>query len=330
MLFAKYAFTTIMEVRFLDFEKQVAELEKRISDLRGLSNTKEVNITSEINKLEQKAQNMLKKIYKDLTPWQKVQVARHEERPQFLDYVKEMAGDFEFFAGDRTFAEDLALLGGVGHFYGRPVVVIGQQKGNSTESRLAHNFGMARPEGYRKAQRLIGLADKFGLPIVTFVNTSGAYPGIESEERGQSAAIASCTLACVRANVPIISVIIGEGGSGGAVAIATANYVMMLEHSFYSVISPEGCASILWKTAKANASAAAEQKLTAQDLYRLRIIDEILPEPVGGAHRDKAAAIKIVLDAIDRQLARFQPGEEANFKRDRAARFLKFGEKEAG
>jgi acetyl-CoA carboxylase carboxyl transferase subunit alpha len=318
-------------MRFFDFEKQIAELEVKISELRGLSsNSRDLNIANEVNKLEQKAQGMLKKLYKELTPWQKVQVARHEDRPQFLDYVKEMANDFEFLAGDRTFADDAAILGGLCLFNGRAIVVIGQQKGNSTETRLAHNFGMARPEGYRKARRLINLADKFGLPIVTFVNTSGAYPGIESEERGQSEAIASCTLACVRARVPIVSVIIGEGGSGGAVAVATANVVMMLEHSFYSVISPEGCASILWKTAKANESAAAEQKLTAQDLYKLKIIDEILPEPVGGAHRDKRATIREVLGAVERQLTKLQQGGGVDFKRERAARFLKFGRRAGG
>jgi acetyl-CoA carboxylase carboxyl transferase subunit alpha len=313
-------------VRFLEFEKPIAELEAKIEDLKGISNNSGVNITNEISKLQTKSQNLLKKIYKNLTPWQKVLIARHEDRPQFLDYLEEISNDFEFLAGDRLFAEDLAILGGIGHFEEQSVVVIGQQKGNSTESRIKHNFGMARPEGYRKAKRLIELADRFNLPVITFVNTSGAYPGIESEERGQSEAIASCILACVKANVPIISVVIGEGGSGGAIAIATANKVMMLEHSIYSVISPEGGASILWKTAKANEQAAVEQKLTAQDLLKLGVIEEILPEPLGGAHRDKKSTIQMVLRAIKAQLADVMLNV-TDFKKHREERFLLFGEK---
>jgi acetyl-CoA carboxylase carboxyl transferase subunit alpha len=311
----------------LDFEKPVAELEVKIAELRELSNTQGVNITSEISKLEAKAQKLLKKLYDDLTPWQKVLVARHEDRPQFLDYVDEMCPDLEFLAGDRLAAEDRALLGGIGHFNRKPVMVIGQQKGNSTETRLKHNFGMARPEGYRKAKRLIELADKFALPIVTFINTSGAYPGVDSEEHGQSEAIASCTLACIKARVPIVSVIIGEGGSGGAIAIATANHVIMLEHSFYSVISPEGCASILWKTAKANAQAAVEQKLTAGDLFKFGVIDEIIQEPVGGAHRNKKRTISSVLEQIEEQLGNMTSRENDDLRVEREERFLKFGEK---
>jgi acetyl-CoA carboxylase carboxyl transferase subunit alpha len=289
-------------MRFLDFEKPVAELEGKIEELRQLSSSKEINIATEINKLQSKAQKMLAKMYSSLTPWQKVQIARHEDRPQFFDYLHAMSSDFEFLAGDRLFGEDHSLLGGIGYFNGNPVLILGQQKGHDTESRLKHNFGMAMPEGYRKAKRLLELADKFRLPVITFVNTSGAYPGIESEARGQSQAIASCIQACIRVNVPIISVVIGEGGSGGAVAIATANRVLMLEHSIYSVISPEGCASILWKTASANELAATAQKLTAQDLLALGVIDRIIPEPLGGAHRDKNLTIKSVIEALALEL----------------------------
>jgi acetyl-CoA carboxylase carboxyl transferase subunit alpha len=311
-------------MRFLDFEKPVAELEAKIEELRQLSSTKELNIASEINKLQNKAQKMLAKMYSSLTPWQKVLVARHENRPQFLDYLAAMSSDFEFLAGDRLFGDDNALLGGIGHFNERAVMILGQQKGNDTESRLKHNFGMAMPEGYRKAKRLIELADKFCLPIISFINTSGAYPGVESEARGQSQAIASCTQACVRAEVPIISVVIGEGGSGGAVAIAVANRVLMLEHSIYSVISPEGCASILWKTASANEIAATAQKLTAQDLLRLGIIDEIIPEPLGGAHRDKTRMVKHVLDALSSELLALEQ-DAGNFRADRENKFVQMG-----
>ncbi|MDR2464139.1 MAG: acetyl-CoA carboxylase carboxyltransferase subunit alpha [Holosporales bacterium] len=289
-------------MRFLEFEKSIAELESKIDGLRQLSSTKEINISAEINKLQHKVQKTLEKIYASLTPWQKVLVARHEDRPQFLDYLHAMSHDFEFLTGDRLFADDFAILGGIGHFNERSVLIIGQQKGNDTESRIKHNFGMAKPEGYRKAKRLIELADKFRMPIISFVDTSGAYPGIDSEERGQAQAIASCIQACVKANVPIISIVIGEGGSGGAIAIATANRVLMLEHSFYSVISPEGCASILWKTASANEAAAMAQKLTAQDLLELGVIDKIIPEPTGGAHRNKNLMIQNVLVEICKEL----------------------------
>lgn len=310
-------------MRFLEFEKPIAELEEKIEELRKLSDQKEINIASEINKLQNKAEKLLAKTYTSLTPWQKVLVARHEDRPQFLDYLRALSPDFEFLAGDRLYAEDEALLGGVGHFNGRPVLVLGQQKGSDTESRLRHNFGMARPEGYRKAKRLIELADKFRLPVLSFVNTSGAYPGMDSEERGQSQAIAACIQACVKARVPIVSVVIGEGGSGGAVAIATANRILMLEHSFYSVVSPEGCASILWKTAAAKEAAAEAQKLTAQDLLQLGVIDRIIPEPLGGAHRDKTKAIQSVLEALEDELTRLP--HEADFKKEREAKFLKMG-----
>lgn len=311
-------------MRFLEFEKPIAELEEKIEELRKLSDQKEINITSEINKLQTKLEKLTAKTYAALTPWQKVLVARHEDRPQFLDYLEALSNDFEFLAGDRLFAEDAALLGGVGHFNGRPVLVLGQQKGNDTESRLHHNFGMARPEGYRKAQRLIEMADKFHLPVLSFVNTSGAYPGMDSEERGQSQAIAACIQACVRAHVPIISVVIGEGGSGGAVAIATANRILMLEHAFYSVVSPEGCASILWKTAAAKEVAAEAQKLTAQDLLQLGVIDRIIPEPLGGAHRNKNATVRAVLESLEEELAALA-GADVDFKKERETKFMKMG-----
>lgn len=313
-------------MRFLEFEKPLFELKKKIDELREMaSSSKELHITAEIHKLELKYQRSMQKLYSNLTPWQKVLVARHEDRPQFLDYVREMCSDFEFLSGDRLFADDHAILGGIGHFDRCPVMIIGQQKGDSTESRLFHNFGMAKPEGYRKAKRLIEMADKFHLPILTFVNTSGAYPGIDSEERGQSEAIARCTLACVQASVPIISVVIGEGGSGGAIAIATANRVIMMEHSFYSVISPEGCASILWKTAEANSLAASEQRLTAQNLFDMHVIDDIATEPLGGAHRNKQEAIQNVIESIRKQWRGMKLEGIMDFQKDRQRRFSKFG-----
>lgn len=311
-------------MRFLEFEKPIAELEEKIEGLRKLAEQKEVNIASEINKLQTKLEKLLAKTYASLTPWQKVLVARHEDRPQFLDYLEALSPDFEFLAGDRLFSEDAALLGGVGHFNGRPILILGQQKGNDTESRLHHNFGMARPEGYRKAKRLIEMADKFRLPILSFVNTSGAYPGMDSEERGQSQAIATCIQACARARVPILSVVIGEGGSGGAVAIATANRVLMLEHAFYSVVSPEGCASILWKTAAAKEVAAEAQKLTAQDLFQLGVIDRVISEPLGGAHRDKHGTIRTVLGILEEELAGLLE-RDIDFKKEREMKFMRMG-----
>jgi acetyl-CoA carboxylase carboxyl transferase subunit alpha len=310
-------------VRFLDFEKPVAELERKVEELRQLSGAKGGDIATEINRLQRKVHKLLEKTYASLTPWQKVLVARHEERPQFTDYVAEMFPDFEVLAGDRAFANDEALIGGVGHFHGTATLILGQQKGHDTESRIRHNFGMARPAGYRKAKRLIELADKFRLPVISFVNTSGAYPGMDSEEHGQAQAIASCIQACVKANIPILSVIIGEGGSGGAIAIATANCVLMMEHAFYSVISPEGCASILWKTAAASEKAASAQKLTAQDLLEWRVVDHIIPEPVGGAHRDKKAAIKNVERVVKQELDNLLGLDD--FKQQRHKRFLQIG-----
>lgn len=310
-------------MRFLDFEKPVAELEEKIRELRNLSSTKSVNISSEINKLQNKSHKLLSKIYSSLTPWQKVMIARHEDRPQFLDYLSVLSPDFEFLAGDRLYAEDEAILGGIGYVRNHPTVIIGQQKGADTESRIRHNFGMARPEGYRKAQRLLELADKFHFPVITFVNTSGAYPGIDSEERGQSEAIASCIRACCRVCSPVVSVVIGEGGSGGAVALAVADRIFMLEHAFYSVISPEGCASILWKTASAKETAAIAQKLTAQDLLQLGVVDSIIPEPLGGAHRDKNAIVQAVTNTLEDTLEDLvvQPDIRAG----RSAKFFQMG-----
>lgn len=310
-------------MRCLDFEKPVADLEAKIDELRNLSDSKSINISSEVNKLQIKAQKLLEKMYSSLTPWQKVMVARHEDRPQFLDYLEALVDDFEFLAGDHLFAEDEALLGGIGRVAGKSVVILGQQKGNDTESRLRHNFGMARPEGYRKAKRLLELADKFEVPVISFVNTSGAYPGIDSEEHGQSEAIASCIRACARLRSPLISVIIGEGGSGGAVAIATADRILMLEHAFYSVVSPEGCASILWRSAAAKETAAAAQKLTAQDLLALGIIDVIIPEPLGGAHRDKRAMVQTVVSTLEKELHQLSPSPDRRV--ERAEKFFRIG-----
>lgn len=314
-------------MRFLEFEKQISELEKKIIDLKSLSGKDGLNISSEVGKLQVKAHKLLVKTYSSLTPWQKVQVARHEDRPQFSDYLKDLSPDFEFLAGDRLYGEDQAILGGIGHVKDTAVVIIGQQKGSDTESRLKHNFGMAKPEGYRKAKRLIEMANKFNLPIISFVNTSGAYPGIDSEEHGQSEAIASCIQACVKSVVPIISVVIGEGGSGGAIAIATANKILMLEHAFYSVISPEGCASILWKTASAGETAAVAQKLTAQDLLTLGVIDEIIPEPIGGAHRNPGLAVKSVNSIVIKNLETFCNGPKVDLKKERNKKFLNMGQR---
>ena len=283
---------------FLDFEQPIAELENKIEELRHISDSGGVNIADEVSKLQGKADRLLRSTYKSLSPWQKVLVARHPERPHYKDYVAALLAEYTPFAGDRAFADDKAIEGGIARFRGRSCVIIGHEKGSDTNDRVRHNFGMARPEGYRKAQRLMALADRFHLPILTFVDTPGAYPGVGAEERGQSEAIAACIDACLQVRVPIISVIIGEGGSGGAVALATANHLVMLEHSIYSVISPEGCASILWRSADKAQAAADALKLTAQDLQKLELIDEVVPEPIGGAHRDPAATIATLGDRI--------------------------------
>jgi acetyl-CoA carboxylase carboxyl transferase subunit alpha len=284
----------------LDFEKPVVELEAKIAELRQVAGGGALNIAEEVERMQAKADRILASIYGALTPAQKVAVARHEARPRFCDYARELIQDFTPLAGDRLYAEDAALTGGLGRFGGRPIVVMGHERGRDTESRLKHNFGMARPEGYRKAQRLVHLASRFALPVVTFVDTAGAYPGVGAEERGQAEAIARSMQVFLGAPVPIVSVVIGEGGSGGAIAIACADRVYMLEHAVYSVISPEGCASILWRDAKHAAEAAQALKMTAQDLLRLGLIDGVIPEPVGGAHRRRSEAIA----AVGRQVAR--------------------------
>jgi acetyl-CoA carboxylase carboxyl transferase subunit alpha len=311
---------------FLDFEKPVAELEAKVEELRAMAEGRDaVAISEDIGRLEAKASQALRELYTALTPWQKTMVARHPDRPRFVDYCRGLLDEFEPMAGDRKFGEDEAIVGGFGRFRGRPVCVLGQEKGNSTESRIRHNFGMARPEGYRKAVRLMGLADKFGLPVLSFVDTAGAYPGIDAEERGQAEAIARSTEACLALGSPNVALVIGEGGSGGAIAIATANTVIMLEHSVYSVISPEGAASILWRDATRAQDAATAMKITAQDLLRLRVIDAIVPEPSGGAHRDPATAISAAGDAVEAALVDLDGLDPAALRAHRADKFLAIG-----
>ena len=311
---------------FLDFEAPVAELEGKIAELRALAaGDKTVSIAEEVKSLEKKAAKSLSDLYQNLDPWQKAQVARHPERPHAIDYIGSLVTEFTPMAGDRKFAEDFAVIGGLGRFRGEPVMVIGQEKGNDTASRLKRNFGMARPEGYRKAVRLMELAERFGLPVITFVDTAGAYPGIDAEERGQAEAIARATDCCLGLGVPLVSVIIGEGGSGGAIAIATANTVMMLEHAIYSVISPEGAASILWRDAARAKDAAAAMKITAQDLKKLGIIDEIISEPLGGAHRGRADVIAATGDALGRTLKAYHNVSGDVLRTQRREKFLAIG-----
>jgi acetyl-CoA carboxylase carboxyl transferase subunit alpha len=309
-------------ITFLDFEKPIAELEGRIHELRRLSDDDGVNIADEVAKLESKLNQLMSQTYAKLTPWQKTQVARHPQRPHFHDYVGALIEDFTPLAGDRAYGEDTAIIGGLGRFRGRAVMVIGHEKGADTQSRLEHNFGMARPEGYRKAIRLMGLADHFGLPVITLVDTPGAYPGLGAEERGQAEAIARSTQQCLQLGVPLIAAIVGEGGSGGAVALATGNRVVMFEHAIYSVISPEGCASILWRSGDKAREAATALKLTANDLERLGIIDRIIEEPLGGAHRDPKGAIarlgKVIAEELD-SLSGLSPDE---LKEQRREKFL--------
>jgi len=310
---------------FLEFEKPLAELEGKIEELRHLSDGGDLNIADEVSRLETKVDRLLRQTYAKLSPWQKVQLARHPERPHGGDYVARLIAEFTPLAGDRAFAEDRAIIGGIGRFRGRAVVVLAHEKGADTESRVAHNFGMARPEGYRKAVRLMRLAQHFGLPVLSFVDTAGAYPGIEAEARGQAEAIARSIEACLQLEVPFIATVIGEGGSGGAIALAAANRVLMLEHAVYSVISPEGCASILWRSA-ANAQDAAEAlKLTAQDLLKLGVIDQVVPEPLGGAHRDKEAAIAATGDAIEAALEPLLELDGGALKKLRREKFLAMG-----
>lgn len=309
----------------LDFEKPILELEAKISELQNMSGDAGFNITDEIARLTAKSEKMRIQTYAKLTAAQKVQVARHPERPHFYDYIKGMINDFTPLAGDRNFGEDNALQCGLGRFNGQSVIVMGQEKGADTTSRIFHNFGMARPEGYRKAQRCMHMANHFKLPIISLVDTAGAYPGVGAEERGQSEAIAKSIETCLRVGVPIISVIIGEGGSGGAIAIATGNKVYMLEHSIYSVISPEGCASILWRSAEYAKDAAAALKLTAQDMRSLKLIDDIIDEPMGGAHRDHKTTIQSVSKTIQKGLDSLQGMSEAALIQNRREKFLAMG-----
>ena len=311
---------------FLDFEAPVAELEGKIAELRALAQgDATVSIADEVKSLEKKAAKNLADLYANLEPWQKSQVARHPERPHALDYIKSLITDFVPLAGDRKFAEDEAIVGGLGRFRGRGVVVIVQEKGSDTQSRLKHNWGMAKPEGYRKAVRLMETAERFGLPVITLVDTSGAYPGVDAEERGQAEAIARSTDCCLALGVPLVSLVIGEGGSGGAIAIATGNSVLMLEHAIYSVISPEGAASILWRDAARARDAAAALKITAQDLKRLGVIDEIVPEPLGGAHRKPDVAIAAGGEAIARAMQALEGLSGDVLRTQRREKFLGIG-----
>src|SRR5712672_3118148 len=312
---------------YLDFEKPIAELESKIAELRHLPNSGDVDVAEEVMRLQDRVHKQLRATYAKLTPWQRVQVARHAERPHAQRYIDRLITDYMALAGDRTFGEDAAVVGGVGRLGGRSVVVLGQEKGDDTESRLKHNFGMARPEGYRKAQRLMKLADRFAMPVLTLVDTPGAYPGIDAEARGQAEAVATSIDTCLSLGVPLVSVIIGEGGSGGALAIASADRVYMLENSVYSVISPEGCASILWRN-NANAQDAAEaMKVTAADLKKLEVIDEVIPEPLGGAHRAPDEAIDSVGDTIARALADLAQYDADTLRQRRQEKFLAMGKK---
>jgi acetyl-CoA carboxylase carboxyl transferase subunit alpha len=311
---------------YLDFEKPVAELEAKAEELRAMqAGDDAANIADEIARLQTKAAQALRDLYSELTPWQKTQVARHPQRPHCLDYINALIPEFVAFAGDRKFAEDEAIVGGFGRFRGESICVIGHEKGSSTESRLKHNFGMARPEGYRKAVRLMEMADRFDIPVLSLVDTAGAYPGIDAEERGQAEAIARSTEACLNLGVPNIAVILGEGGSGGAVAIATANRVLMLEHAIYSVISPEGAASILWRDTTKAQDAATNMKITAADLTAFGIIDGIVTEPIGGAHRDPAAAIASTGEAIANALGELKGLDRETVRRQRRDKFLAIG-----
>ena len=312
--------------QYLDFEKPLAEIEGKAEELRALTCISEgMDVTSEAAALDAKAAALLEDLYKDLTPWRKCQVARHPARPHCKDYIKALFTEYTPLAGDRNFADDHAVMGGLARLGDRPVMVIGHEKGSDTKSRIERNFGMARPEGYRKAIRLMDMADRFNLPVVTLVDTPGAYPGKGAEERGQSEAIARATETCMRIGVPLVSVIIGEGGSGGAVAFATGNRVAMLEHSIYSVISPEGCASILWKDGEKMREAAEALRLTAQDLKKLGVVDRVIPEPKGGAHRDAGAAIASVGEAIEALLQEMDGQDRAKLISDRRRKYLDMG-----
>ncbi len=311
---------------YLDFEKDLAEVHSKISDLEGLpDSSSSKNIKNEIKLLKSKTVDILSNLYADLSPWRKCQVARHPDRPHTTDYINYIINEYTPLSGDRNFAEDLAIVGGLGRLGDTPVVVIGHEKGNSTESRIKRNFGMARPEGYRKAARLMKLADKFGLPILTFIDTPGAYPGKGAEERGQAEAIARSTQTCLEVSVPIISIIIGEGGSGGAIAMASANTLIMLEHSIYSVISPEGCASILWKNSDKMREAADALQLTAQHLKKIGVVDKVIKEPLGGAHRDKKKALEEVKKSLLEEIIAFQKIDRQKIKKQRSDKYINMG-----
>jgi acetyl-CoA carboxylase carboxyl transferase subunit alpha len=310
---------------YLDFEKPLAELATRIEALRETAEEGSLNIDAEVGRLQAKSDRMLRETYAKLSPWQKTQVARHPDRPHLKDYVAALVEDFMPLAGDRNFGEDQAIVGGLGRMAGRKVMVIGHEKGDDTASRLKHNFGMAKPEGYRKAVRLMQLADRFGLPVVTLVDTAGAFPGVQAEERGQAEAIARSTEECLALGVPMVAAIVGEGGSGGAIAIAAANRVLMLEHSVYAVISPEGCASILWRTGDKAADAAEAMRVTAQDLKQLGVIDRIVPEPLGGAHRSPAEAVAAVGAAIAEELDQLAGESRDSVRAQRRAKYLSIG-----
>jgi acetyl-CoA carboxylase carboxyl transferase subunit alpha len=310
---------------FLEFERPIAELEGKLEELRHLSAESGLNIAEEVARLQSQADRFLRQAYARLTPWQKVEVARHPERPHCREYIAALITDFTPLAGDRAFADDAAVIGGLGRFRGRSVMVLGTEKGADTENRIKHNFGMARPEGYRKARRLMRLAERFGLPVLTFVDTAGAYPGIDAEARGQSEAIARAIETCLDIAVPLVAAIIGEGGSGGAVALAVGNRVLMLEHAIYSVISPEGCASILWRDREHTKDAAEALRLTAQELLRLAVIDEIVPEPLGGAHRLPQQAIAALGEAIDASLGPLLAIDGPTLRRERREKFLGMG-----
>jgi acetyl-CoA carboxylase carboxyl transferase subunit alpha len=310
---------------YLEFEKPVAALEARIIELQDAARESDVDVSAEIGKLRAKADKQLKDTYANLTAWQKTQVARHPERPHFKDFIASIFEDFMPLAGDRAFGDDQAIIGGLARLNGRRVMVIGHEKGDDTQSRLRHNFGMGKPEGYRKAIRLMELADRFGIPVVSLVDTSGAFPGIQAEERGQAEAIARSTEKCLALGVPMIACIVGEGGSGGAVALAAADRVLMFEYAVYSVISPEGCASILWRTGDKAADAAQAMKMTADDLKALRIIDRIVKEPIGGAHRDHALAAASLGKAIDEEIAALSAFSSKELLQQRRAKFLAMG-----
>ncbi|MHB9881268.1 acetyl-CoA carboxylase carboxyltransferase subunit alpha [Pacificimonas sp. ICDLI1SI03] len=309
-------------VTFLEFEKPIAALQERIVALEGSAEGSPVNIASETKKLRKKVDSELARIYANLTPWQKAQVARHPERPHFSDFTEALFTDFEPLAGDRYFAEDAAIVGGMARFEGRPVMIIGHEKGRDTASRLKHNFGMGKPEGYRKSVRLMELADRFQIPVLTFVDTAGAFPGIEAEERGAAEALARGTAACLRLGVPMVATITGEGGSGGALAMAAGNRILMLEHGFYAVISPEGCASILWRSADKAEDAAAAMRISASELKQLGLIDRIVEEPLGGAHRDRPAVMASLAKALSEELSSMNGMSPDELRKQRREKFL--------